>query len=333
MKIWLIQKGFEALQRGEMRVFIKMLGVLILIGTSAVVEVACYYTWRVQRVFAHSKTIVINGSKMLTLSGDRGISRELAVFGVREKFVTKYVQKTVGKNFNCIDIGANLGYYTLLEARRAREGTIYAFEPDRGNFLVLQSNVLMNNAVNVVLSDRAVARERGAKDFYLYPKRNWSSFNDRIGYRYFDRVRVEAVSLDCIYKNINRPLNLVRMDVEGYEAQIISGAKKLLRESEKLTLIIEIHPHLSPKKDLQTMLATLQKSGFFIEAIMLEPLPRFYRYLEYINSYRRSVGVLPYGRLRKKYCRYDFLEKMLFSRERGFNYYPHVVFGKSKDKK
>lgn len=305
-----------------------MLLVLVLIIYSQIEESILYLIWRMKQVFYKNKILKINGYKMLTLDSDKGISRELAVYGFREKSMTDYLKREVKKNYNCLDIGANLGYYVLLESKRASEGVIYAFEPDKGNFSCLQRNIILNESKNVILYDNAIAGSCGEKDFYLYPKRNWSSFNDRIGYKYFSKVRVEAISLDSFYKRIIKNINLIRMDVEGYEANIIRGGKKMLRESKELTIAIEIHPHLVPKKEIQEMLNLLKKSGFIIDAIMLEVPPRQAKYVKYFNSFRKEVGVLPYGVLPKKYFNFESLEKILIDENRGFNYYPHVVFKK-----
>lgn len=305
-----------------------MLFVLILVIYSQIEESFLYFFWRIRRSFQKRKIRKINDYQMLTLSADKGISRELVVYGFREKSLTDYLRQAVKKNYNCLDIGANLGYYVLLESKKASRGIVYAFEPDNGNFLVLSRNIILNDSKNVILYNMAIARGCGSKNFYLYPKRNWSSFNDRIGYRYFSKVRVEAISLDKFYKNESKKINLIRMDVEGYEANIICGGKKMLCESDNLTIVIEIHPHLAPKKDIEQMLVTLRRSGFAIEAIILEVPPRLYKFIKYINSFREEGGVLPFGILPEKHLNFESLEKILFNKNRGFNYYPHVVFKK-----
>lgn len=304
----------------------KMLLVLIIIFYAQVEESVLYLIWRIRQVFGGKKMLEINGYKMNTLASDSGISHELAVYGFREKSMTDYLKRTIKSGDVCLDIGANLGYYALLESKRAKGGTVYAFEPDRGNFSVLQRNAILNECKNIILYDKAIGDSSGEKDFYLYPKRNWSSFNDRIGYRYFSKIRVEAVSLDSFYRQIKKDINLIRMDVEGYESNIIRGGKKVLRESQNLRVVIEIHPHLAPRRDIKQMLDTLRKSGFTIEAIMLEVPTRHYKYIKYFNSFRSEVGVLPYGVLPKRYLNFAALEDILLSEGRNFNYYPHVVF-------
>ncbi len=328
MKNWLIQRGLIALKKGKLRIFFQMVEILLIVIYAAIEENTKYYISKSKTLFDKSKMLKINGSKMLTMASDRGISRELVVYGIREKFLTDYIKRAIGKYDHCVDIGANLGYYTLLEARKATDGTVYAFEPDSGNFSLLQRNMILNNVKNVIISDKAIADISGSKTFYLYPRRNWSSFNDRIGVKYFKKIVVETVKLDRLYKQIGK-VNFIRMDVEGYEVKIIEGAKKLLKESTDLTLAIEIHPHLNSEKNLMQMLKTIRKSGFLIDAIMLEVQPRHLKYLDLLNRYRQNVGVLPYGLQDKKNNNYDFLEDLLFAK-RNFNYYPHVVFKKGE---
>lgn len=326
MRIWLIKIGIRALRQGNIMVFLKMLFLLFVAFFAVVSEGFSYFLLGLNR---RQKHLLVNGFKMLTLSGDRGISRELAVYKIREKFTTDYIRSLVGKKMTIIDIGANIGYYALLEANLARKGVVYAFEPDRGNYQILQRNILLNKLQNIVLLPLAVADSVGEKEFYLYPKRNWSSFNSQIGVSFFDKIKVKTTSLDAFWQKIGqRQIDLVRMDVEGYEGQIIKGAEKLLNQSKHLTLVIEVHPHLVSRARLKKMLDNICRAGFSVDAVILEIQPRYLRYLRYFNSFRQDVGLLPFGKLSKEFSNFDSLEKILIKMSQGFYYYPCVVFKK-----
>jgi Type I restriction modification DNA specificity domain. len=69
---------------------------------------------------------------------DKGISEHLILYRKREFFTTDYIQKVLPENAIVIDIGGNIGYYTLLESQIVSKGHVYSIEPVPGNFSLLK---------------------------------------------------------------------------------------------------------------------------------------------------------------------------------------------------
>src|SRR5437879_13308135 len=87
----------------------------------------------------------VHGSVLTVLPGDHGISRELAAYRTHEPLASKLLQKFLKPGMNLVDIGSNLGYYALLEARTVGgAGRVIAIEPVAGNFAQLSKNVHAN---------------------------------------------------------------------------------------------------------------------------------------------------------------------------------------------
>lgn len=94
---------------------------------------------------------IIQGSRMLYPDGDR-IGNRLAVKGIYEPKTVAAILRNVKPGGTMIDIGAHIGYFTLMAARAAGpEGHVYAIEPDPANFAVLVENVRLNKYENVHL--------------------------------------------------------------------------------------------------------------------------------------------------------------------------------------
>ena len=84
----------------------------------------------------------IHGNKMYLDPSDIGLSKELLLSGTREELQTKIIKEMVKKGMVVLEIGANLGYYALIEASIiGKEGKIYAIEPVPRNFEILNKNI------------------------------------------------------------------------------------------------------------------------------------------------------------------------------------------------
>ena len=89
-------------------------------------------------------------------------SLRLSFNGVYEPCETEFVMNEIKKGDVVLDIGANIGYYTLIFARLVgEEGKVFAFEPDPENFALLKKNVEINGYHNVVLVQKAISNKTG----------------------------------------------------------------------------------------------------------------------------------------------------------------------------
>ena len=113
--------------------------------------------FKLVRIFANRMTApikndfaIVMGNKMFLDPQD---SLLLSINGIYEEFETELVSKEISKNDVVVDIGANIGYYTLIFAKLVGEnGKVFAFEPDPSNFALLKKNVELNGFRNVVLT-------------------------------------------------------------------------------------------------------------------------------------------------------------------------------------
>ena len=110
------------------------------------------------------KLTKINNLKFYYRSNDRYIGQRIAL-DKYEKYETALLLSQINKNSVCVDVGANIGYYTLLMAKRVKK--VYAFEPDKKCFEILKKNVEENNLKNVVLINKAASDKEGEKFFEI----------------------------------------------------------------------------------------------------------------------------------------------------------------------
>lgn len=149
----------------------------------------------------------------------------------------------------CIDIGANIGVFTLLMAELVGfGGQLHAFEPGPSEFEQLKANVALNSLTNVTLNPVAVCAENGDAKLTVCGE-GWGAFNtlgqvSHPGVRADvkrDILKVPTVTLDSYIRDhdINR-IDLVKVDVEGAELMVLQGARALLDQAIAPTWAIEV---------------------------------------------------------------------------------------------
>lgn len=137
-----------------------------------------------------------------------------------------------------VDIGAHVGYYTLLGARRVEPGgLVFAFEPSPRNYELLLANVWRNGLTNVVCFPWAVSNRSTFLDLYVNERNTGDNrlFGEGPG------TRVRAVALDAL-PQIRPPIDVVKIDVQGAEEAVIAGMSGLLARSPAARVTLEYWP-------------------------------------------------------------------------------------------
>jgi FkbM family methyltransferase len=152
-----------------------------------------------------------------------------------------FLRAAVQGDSRIADVGANQGLYTLLLASLVPEGQIYAFEPDHLLCCSLQQNLQRNNIQNVSLFNAAVASKPGTLrlmegQLNRGDNRIVSSGNQNAGI-----TVVPAVALDGEIPDLR--LDLLKIDVQGFELEVLQGAEKLIQTNPNLLLLLEFWPH------------------------------------------------------------------------------------------
>ena len=178
------------------------------------------------------------GMKWLVGSSDHGCwlgSYELK----KQKQIVKYLKP----GMVVYDIGAHVGFYTLLFSRAVGpEGRVYAFEPFPDNFLFLKKHICLNNLENVLIEQYAVSDSNGEVIFYSDHASNYTGsiihINQSDNLR---RIIVKTIILDkYVYHENNSPPDLIKMDIEGAEYHALSGMENILINGNPI-LFLSLH--------------------------------------------------------------------------------------------
>lgn len=176
---------------------------------------------------------------------DRGISRTLMLFGERELDHKAMLEQIVKPGMRIFDIGANIGYYAIMESRLVGPaGQIIAIEPSPNNVQLLRRNLSHNAIANTIVQEGAVSDAPGTRRFHLATQSNLNTFHDTGSGRAHlsgRSIDVETLTVPQLMKEYGAP-DLLRMDVEGHEVEVIRGMlPAIATKTMRPAIIFETH--------------------------------------------------------------------------------------------
>lgn len=222
-----------------------------------------------------------------------------------EEFILDLVEFYVNKGYGVIDIGANIGLHSLTAAGVRKDVEIYAFEPEPNNYFNFIQNITLNNfktirPFNVGLGDQLAILSLNINGDWNKGKHSLvKEFANK------DTVTVPVFTLDSFKNTIISESLFVKIDVEGFEKQVIEGAKAILKEKKNIILCIELVSGNNSKDSCQDILDTLAGYGF----------KKLYKFknneLNLVSSYDKSGDYI----LLKGKQTIDYYDEVLSSRK------------------
>ncbi len=167
--------------------------------------------------------------------------------GIEQFEYTSIFLKLIKRVGTFYDIGANIGYYSLLGAMQNPKIKIVGFEPAKGSFHYYKQNIRINNFSNIKAEPIALSDINGTIDFYevssvkyRYLKYNLageSNAGTKTKGRNYLINKVKSLTLDeYINQNNTTSLDLIKMDTEGNEHLILNNAKIVLEQMRPIII-------------------------------------------------------------------------------------------------
>jgi FkbM family methyltransferase len=186
----------------------------------------------------------LKGSKIIlgALGGAGGGSS--VYFNMMEPTQTKYFVQTVKSGHIVFDVGANVGYYTLLGAKLAgSSGKVYAFEPFVRNVAYLHRHVSLNKFKNVSIIPCACSDKMEVAAFY--PASNAAmghleNTNDGSSDASGNITLVPTITLDAVAHRLSIWPDVIKIDVEGAELDVLRGALTIIT-TKKPAIFLSVH--------------------------------------------------------------------------------------------
>jgi FkbM family methyltransferase len=189
---------------------------------------------------------VKDGRRFYMEAGERQYRMGMLGFGVFENFETEVIKQYLHAGDCVIDAGANIGWFTTIMSEIVgAKGSVHSFEPIPHSFEILKLNCQLDNAENVVLNNIGLAAEEGEVDFFMPD----SGASGDAGISTMENkgsagrtIRCKLTTLDSYFleKGIKK-CNFIKIDVEGSELLLVSGALNTISDCRP-NILIEINP-------------------------------------------------------------------------------------------
>jgi FkbM family methyltransferase len=179
----------------------------------------------------------------IKLNLDDWIQKQIFYFGRYEieKKETLFWQKMIKHNGIILDIGANIGYYSLMAAVRiGSSGKIFSFEPVTNTYRKLLFNISLNGFKNIYPQKVAVSNSMGEIELFVADEKNTGSSSIALHVSFSGvKERVNTITIDNFLneKNEISEVDLVKIDVEGCEPMVIEGMKETMKRFRPIILI------------------------------------------------------------------------------------------------
>jgi|SaaInlStandDraft_2_1057019.scaffolds.fasta_scaffold50577_1 FkbM family methyltransferase len=172
-----------------------------------------------------------------------------------------------------IDVGANIGEYSLIAAQKVKEhGKVISIEPLKETAQTLTKHFQLNNFTNYEVITKVIGNETKKVNLYKQMAGGTMGFVDStlIG-RKFEKVdEVEMTTIDEILSTRNiENVKIMKIDIEGYEFELLKGAKNSLQNKKIENMMIEVHINYLKEKGIseKQFYDYLTKQGYVVDTI------------------------------------------------------------------
>ncbi|MFC2060355.1 FkbM family methyltransferase [Chloroflexota bacterium] len=220
-------------------------------GMSRLPGVRATYDYLFRTLWPDRNIIEVEGSRMYVNLKDEILLRKTfeAYITTRhwDELTTAAFKSSVKEGDVVLDLGANLGYYSLLAARLVGgKGRVYSFEPEPRNFRLLLKNIELNGYDNITPLQKAVSDKTEMLKLFISSEDSGAhTIRESVDSRdYKESIDMEVVKLDEFFAGNTKPINVIKMDVEGSEPKAFQGMEKIIEENSDLKIFVEFYPDL-----------------------------------------------------------------------------------------
>jgi FkbM family methyltransferase len=222
------------------------------------------------KLAAETEVEVIGGSRMFVRTDDL-VGRVIAISGVWEPNLTALFKSALAPGDVCIDVGAHIGYYTLLAARVVGPGGhVYAFEPSPSNNRALRRNIALNKLPNVTALDVAAGAETRRATLYEGPATNsgQATLNAAFAAKSAAPLHETTVEVAPVASLVPEEewdrTRVIKIDVEWEELDVLRGLQPVFDRGRPLSVFLEWTPRRAAPSAADDLRRVCEAQGFAV---------------------------------------------------------------------
>lgn len=239
-------------------------------------------------------------SRLKVYSKDTYLGLFLSVKKSYEPIQTKLLLEELKEGNNFFDVGANVGYYSVLASKKVgASGKVFSFEPDKENLALLHENVMLNELNNIKVFDLALGITEGLIDFKS-SKNHKGISAVTVSEEERGDYKVNITTLDSfVLQNSITNIDFIKIDVEGYEMNVLNGGKNVLSNSVNTKMFVELNPQSLRKvgHTCAELIGLIESLGFNVVSILDDVGLKTVPYSE-----ENLSAVLKYSAFTNLYC-------------------------------
>ena len=185
--------------------------------------------------------------------------------GVQEPQLQEKIPRLIREGDSVYDVGGAMGYYSILFSKFAgKKGKVYVFEPNPTNIERIESIIKINGSENVKLVKKALYNKETTVNILINKTKadrkelsNSVILKNKTHKKGFTEKKVHTITLDNHWKK-HKKIDVIKIDIEGFELEVLQGAKHALKEHP--LLILELHT--AAKEKSKKLYELLKEAGY-----------------------------------------------------------------------
>ena len=217
----------------------------------------------IKKVFANQKILYRFAGYKVFAGTKSAIESNILFQEYNEYDILEFIKETARSGYDFVDIGANIGLHSLAAALANPDAEIYAFEPEPSNFAAFCRNIQANGFLNIRPFKLGIADKQDNK--VLNINQDWNKGKHSIKVNFNEngqKLLIPTITIDSLAGNLISDALLVKIDVEGFEQEVIHGAQKLLSGKKDIVVIIELLTALNGEATCMSISESLKSLGF-----------------------------------------------------------------------
>lgn len=181
-----------------------------------------------------------------------------------EKAILNLITYFSTLNYDFVDVGANVGVHSLTAAMANKDIKVFSFEPEPVNFFNFISNISFNQVQNIKPFSFGVGNKQEEKSLNI--NAGWNKGRHSLKMNFGEdtqKINVPIITLDTFETYFSAKDVMIKIDVEGFEKEVLQGANSFLKSIDESIMIIELLEENNNAKACNEIVQILNEHGFF----------------------------------------------------------------------